>query len=306
MATIGMKLDGIGTERVVALAPQIELAGFDEVWVCEDLGRNGGIAQSALVLAATERCSVGLGIAPAAVRNVAYLAMEIASLCRAHPGRFIPGLGHGMPDWLRQVGAHPGKLLPCLEEVTVVSQRLIAGETVTFHGRYVQIDDVTLDFPASEAPLIHLGVRRPRGIEIAARVAGGVILAEGSSPRYVREVREQMGDSAARITAFAWLSVDADAAKAIDVLRPRVENALGEEFMQAQLGDLADGGATDEVVRELSISGTVEECAAAVERLYEAGADSVVLQPPPGNELGQLEQLAGLPQLVDRALPPRS
>jgi 5,10-methylenetetrahydromethanopterin reductase len=301
MGAIGMKLDGIPTERVVTLAPAIERSGFEEIWVCEDLGRNGGIAQSALVLAATERCRVGLGIAPAAVRNVAYLAMEFASLCRAHPGRFIPGLGHGMPEWLSQVGAHPGKLLPCLEEVTIVCQRLIAGETVSFHGEYVQIDDVTLDYPASESPLIHLGVRRPRGIEIAARVSGGVILAEGSSPRYVRDVREAMGDSTGRITAFVWFSVDRDSATAIDRLRPLVDKALDKEYMQVQLGDLAAAGPTDEVVRELTVSGTVAECAAAIRRLYEAGAESVVLQPLPGTEPDQLEQLAGLPELVGSA-----
>jgi alkanesulfonate monooxygenase SsuD/methylene tetrahydromethanopterin reductase-like flavin-dependent oxidoreductase (luciferase family) len=125
MATLGMKLDGIPTEEIVALAPEVEAAGLDELWVCEGLGRNGGIAQAALALAATRQIRVGLGILPAAVRNVAYMAMEIASLCRAHPGRFVPGIGHGMPSWLRQVDAHPGKLLPCLEEVTVVARRLV-------------------------------------------------------------------------------------------------------------------------------------------------------------------------------------
>src|ERR1700761_6373390 len=130
---IGMKLDAIPTEEVVSLAREIDRRGLDELWVCEDLGRNGGIAQAALALGATERCKVGVGILPAAVRNVAYLAMEIASLCRAHPGRFLPGIGHGMPDWLKEVGAHPGKLLPCIEEVTSVTRRLLVGEAVTFH-----------------------------------------------------------------------------------------------------------------------------------------------------------------------------
>jgi alkanesulfonate monooxygenase SsuD/methylene tetrahydromethanopterin reductase-like flavin-dependent oxidoreductase (luciferase family) len=58
--------------------------------------------------------------------------MELASLCRTHPGRFMPGIGHGMPEWLRQVSAHPGKLLPRIEETTVVVSRLLAGETVDF------------------------------------------------------------------------------------------------------------------------------------------------------------------------------
>src|ERR1700753_2353803 len=145
LPALGMKLDAIPTEEVAPLARAIEEHGFDEVWVCEDLGRNGGIPQPALALAATERCQVGIGILPAAVRNVAYLAMEIASLCRAHPDRFLPGLGHGMPGWLEQVGAHPGKLLPCLEEVTLVLRRLLAGETVSLGGRHVRVEDVALE-----------------------------------------------------------------------------------------------------------------------------------------------------------------
>src|SRR5438105_2919999 len=136
MISIGMKLDGIPIESVMDLAPRIDAAGLDEVWICEDLARNGGIAQAGLALAATRKARVGLGIAPAAVRNIAYFAMEIASLCRAYPGRFLPGIGHGMPDWLRQVGAHPGRLLPCLEEVTLVVARLLRGQAVSFHGEY--------------------------------------------------------------------------------------------------------------------------------------------------------------------------
>ncbi|MBS1861636.1 MAG: LLM class flavin-dependent oxidoreductase [Actinobacteria bacterium] len=291
MASIGMKLDAIPTEEVVALAPRIDAAGFEELWICEDLGRNGGIAQAGLALGATERCRVGLGIAPAAVRNVAYFAMEVASLCRAHPGRFIPGLGHGMPNWLREVGAHPGRLMPALEEVTVVSQRLVAGETVTFHGEYVQVEEVTLGYPAPEAPRMHLGVRGPRGIEMAGRVAGGVILAEGSGPDYVRGASERLAGTGARITVFAWFCVDDDGAAALDRVRPIVAAALSQDFMQSQVGALGAGEATDEVVRELTVAGTPAECAAAVGRLVEAGAEAVVLQPIAGTEAQQIEAL---------------
>ena len=35
---------------------------------------------------------------PAPVRNAAFAAMEISALARLHPGRFHPGLGHGVDD----------------------------------------------------------------------------------------------------------------------------------------------------------------------------------------------------------------
>jgi 5,10-methylenetetrahydromethanopterin reductase len=295
MPTLGMKLDAIPTEEVVPLAREIERHGFDEVWVCEDLGRNGGIAQAALALGATERCRVGIGILPAAVRNVAYLAMEIASLCRAHPGRFLPGLGHGMPNWLKQVDAHPVSLLACLEEVTLVTRRLLVGETVTFHGRHVEIEDVTLQFPLPEAPPLCWGVRGPKGIELASRVADGLILAEGSGPAYVAGACERMGPDAENVV-FAWFSIDPDPTLAVERLRGTVSAALGKSYMRSQLGELGSDEATDAVVGELTVSGDAGGCAKAIARLYEAGADSVVLQPIPGTERRQLEQVA--PMLV--------
>jgi 5,10-methylenetetrahydromethanopterin reductase len=293
---LGMKLDGIPTEEVVALAPEIERAGLEQVWVCEDLGRNGGIAQAALALAATDRCRVGLGILPAAVRNPAYMAMEIASLCRAHPGRFIPGIGHGMPGWLRQVDAHPGRLLPRLEEVTVVARQLVEGRTVDFAGRQVRVEDVTFQFPLEAAPPFLWGVRGPKGIELAGRVADGLILAEGSGPDYIRDARERFGPRRPTIVVFAWFAVDDDAERARARLRDTVAEAMGWKFMRAQLGPLAEAGDVDAALRELTVSGTPGDCAAAIERLWEAGADSVVLQAPPGSER---EMLARMGPILD-------
>jgi hypothetical protein len=36
-----------------------------------------------------------------------YLAMEFAAAARLSAGRFHAGIGHGMPQWLTQVGSHP-------------------------------------------------------------------------------------------------------------------------------------------------------------------------------------------------------
>jgi alkanesulfonate monooxygenase SsuD/methylene tetrahydromethanopterin reductase-like flavin-dependent oxidoreductase (luciferase family) len=301
MAALGMKLDGLATEDVPGLARAIEAHHLDEVWICEDLGLNGGIAQSAIALGVTERVRVGHGIAPAAVRNVAYFAMEVASLCRAFPGRFLPGIGHGMPGWLKQVGAHPGKLLPCLAETTEMTARLLAGETVSCSGEWVHLDNVSLRYPPAQAPPISLGVRGPRGMDIAARVADGVILAEGSGPSYVRRVVEQMGRPEHRVTVFAWFSIDDDSDAARERIRGTVASALEQEFMRSQLGLLTAEGPTDRVLTELTVSGAPAECAAAIRALSAAGADSVVLQPVPGSEAEQLARIRDelLPLLND-------
>src|SRR6476659_9940728 len=91
----------------IAFAQQAEALGFDEVWVVEDLGYWGGIAQAAAIASATNRIRVGVGILPVAARNVAYAAMELSTLAELFPGRFTVGIGHGLPEWIQQVNAWP-------------------------------------------------------------------------------------------------------------------------------------------------------------------------------------------------------
>ncbi|MEV4143514.1 LLM class flavin-dependent oxidoreductase [Amycolatopsis sp. NPDC049691] len=283
----GIKLDGLPAEDVRGLARPIDDSGLDELWVVEDLGLAGGFAQAATLLAETSAVRVGLGISPAAVRNPAYLAMEIAALARMHPGRFLSGIGHGMPGWLRQVGAHPASLMTALEEVTDAVRRLLAGETVTLHGGHVRLDEVALTHPPRIPPTLHLGVRGPKGVALAARAADGVILAEGSGPAYVRSVRDAVGPGR-RITVFAWLCLrpDRDAARA--ALRPVVERALGQEFMRFQLGTARSA---EEALSEVTVSGGLADCVRQLEILERAGADAVVFAPLPGEEPDQVEAL---------------
>jgi 5,10-methylenetetrahydromethanopterin reductase len=90
---------------LVGFARKAEELGFPEVWVAEDCFLHGAFSQAATILASTASLRVGLGIIPAAARNVAFAAMEIATLAELHPGRLAVGVGHGMPGWLRQAGA---------------------------------------------------------------------------------------------------------------------------------------------------------------------------------------------------------
>jgi len=198
-------------EHLVWFARRAEALGFDELWVVEDLGYHGGFTQATAALAATERLGVGLGIAPAVARNAAYAAMEIATLSRLFPGRFHMGFGHGMEEWIAQVGATPISWLAALGEVSAAAKALVAGQRVTVSGRHVQLDDVALAHPATALPPVSLGVRGPKSIELAAQVADGVILAEGSGPGKVSEVRDQLGPRA-RITVLVWASADTSAA----------------------------------------------------------------------------------------------
>ena len=279
-------------EDLAALAAGVEAAGFDELWLWEDCFFAGGIAATTTALAATARIRVGLGILPAPVRNPAFAAMEVATLARLHPGRLSVGVGHGVTAWMRQIGALPESQLALLEETVVAVRSLLAGEEVSAAGRYVRLDGVRLKHPPAEVPPVFTGVRRARSLALSGRVADGTILSEPLSVDYVEWARAQIAATRPhRLTAYTWFSMHADAAAARAALRPLLAQRVrdgGPPFEQAGIAEDA-AELSDEEIGRLTVSGTPEQCAAAIAALGCAGVDSVVLVPPrPGADAGRI------------------
>lgn len=304
-------------ESLPDFARRAEEAGFDELWVVEDCFYTSGIASAATALACTGSITVGLGIMPAVVRNPVFAAMEIATLARIYPGRFLPGFGHGVAGWMRQIGAFPNSQLKALEEVVVTVRSLLAGDNVTFEGMEVQLDQAKLVHPPQQSPPISLGVRGAKSLALSGRVADGTILAEYAAPEYVTWAREQIktGQQEARrntphrLTVFAFTCVDGAAAAARQQLRPLVASAIAADKIDVYLAPLGilpqiqelkeNGGKQrlevampDAWLDKLAIVGKPEECVQAIHRLVEAGADTVVLVPLPGKSLSELDVFA--------------
>ena len=312
-------------ERLPGYARRVEAADFDELWVVEDCFYMGGVAQAATALAATERITVGLGIAPAVARNAAFLAMEYATLARMHPGRFHCGIGHGVAAWMDQIGARPASWLGALEETTGAVRAILRGERVTTDGRYVRLRDVGLEHVPNPAPPVSLGVQREKSLMLAGRCADGTILAEASAPAYITWARDRIEQGRAespgvpdthRITVFALCDVDAvDADRARASVRPALAPFLGGGSASPQVGTLpcageidamiADGG-VDALAREmpaawvedLAVAGSPDDARRSIARLRDAGADSVVLVPPP-----EIDADAWLDRIATRLLP---
>jgi alkanesulfonate monooxygenase SsuD/methylene tetrahydromethanopterin reductase-like flavin-dependent oxidoreductase (luciferase family) len=311
-------------EKLPDFAVRAEEAGFDELWVVEDCFYASGIASVAAALACTDSIAVGLGIMPAVVRNAVFTAMELATLARLYPGRFLPGIGHGVAGWMRQIGAMPKSQLVALEEAVVAVRGLLAGEKLSFQGDEVWLDQAQLVHPPEEIPPVSLGVRGPKSLALSGRVADGTILAEYAAPAFVAWAREQVGygqqaagvDRPHRLTVLALTCVDQQTANARRQLRPLLAPALASGKIDAQIAPLGilpavrefreNGGVQrleaempDEWIDRLAVVGTAAECDSAIRRLVEAGADTVVLVPLPGKDVAELELLA-------RLLPPQA
>lgn len=257
----------------------VEASGLDELWIVEDCFWAAGLSAVTAALGATDTLTVGLGIAPAVARNPAITAMEMAGIARMFPRRFVAGLGHGVADWMRQIGALPASQLAALDESIDAIRRLLDGQSVTTSGRYVHLDDVQLVFPPSPRPPIVAGVTGPRSIEVAARVADGLLLPEGSSPDYVRAARSRLrGD--AHCVVYVLFAVDDDGELARELVRVPMDHFAPGQVDQR----LALMGATVEVdpnarADRYAVAGTPTECARAMERWLRAGATSLVIVP---------------------------
>ena len=277
-------------ENLLPWARGAEAAGFDEFYIVEDCFFAAGIASVVAALAATSRIKVALGIVPSVARNAAFTAMEFATVARLFPGRFLPGIGHGVGSWMKQIGAFPFSQLAALEEVTVAVRSLLAGETVTMDGRHVHLDGVKLDYPPHEHVPVSLGVRNAKSLAISGRVADGTILAEGSSVAYVEWARTRIAAPADHaITMFAWWG------RTHDELRPTIAASLAtslDDIRLEPLGILPDveawraAGAVaadmpDAWINELALVGTLDEARSAATRYNVGSIIFCPIGPPP-------------------------
>ncbi len=292
-------------EMLVDYAQRAEASGFDELWLFEDCFWAGALTSAATVLATTKRLKVAIGLMPATGRNPLFAAMELAFLAQLYPGRFIPGYGHGVDVWMKQIGAAPKSTMKALEETVTAIRALLEGQTVSMQGDHVHLDKVKLELIPKHVPPLYIGGIRQKSLQLAGRVGDGTILTEMSSPAYVHWARQQIdtgmaesGRSDNHLAVFVHSRVDRDGSAA----RQKMRKVLGETLSWARphlepLGiaeeattlyrDFGAAGAAERMpeawLDELSASGTPEQAATSINRLAEAGADSIVLLPEKGD-----------------------
>jgi alkanesulfonate monooxygenase SsuD/methylene tetrahydromethanopterin reductase-like flavin-dependent oxidoreductase (luciferase family) len=259
-------LPQLPSDRLRGLARVADDAGLDELWLWEDCFWGSGVATAAAVLGWTERLRVGVGLLPVPLRNVALAAMEIATLHRLFPRRVNIGVGHGVQDWMEQVGARVESPVTLLREHLVALRALLAGEQVSVDGRYVRLDAVALDRPPASSPAVLAGATGPRTLRLCGEAADGTILTAGTTPDGVRQARRLVDEG--RVTAGRT----APHPLIVYLLAATGPGAAGR--LEAELRR-----AGQEPDPELTVAGDARTVAEAVRRWVDAGADAVVLQP---------------------------
>ncbi|HET7305526.1 MAG TPA: LLM class flavin-dependent oxidoreductase [Segeticoccus sp.] len=228
-------------ERLKATAVAADRAGLEQLWLWEDCFKESGVATAAAALGWTERLVVGIGLLPVPLRNVALTAMELATLERLFPRRVVPGVGHGVQDWMEQVGARVQSPMTLLREYTCALRRLLHGEAVTVEGRYVRLADVALDWPPRTAPPVLVGAVRDKTVAVAGELGDGAILTDEATPERVAEVTDAL--AAARAAGGRA----GEPASDVVVFLP-VETGLGAQQVAAAVDVYTRAGATHAIL----------------------------------------------------------
>ena len=263
-------------ERLGATARIADEAGLDELWLWEDCFLAGGVSTAAIALSHSSRLTVGVGVLPIPMRNVATTAMELAVLARAFPGRVRIGFGHGVLDWMGQIGARVSSPMTLMREYLTCLSALLRGERLTFEGRYVRLDDVGLDWPPPAGLELLADATGPKSLRLSGELTSGTIITGGTTPDGVRaaleHVRAGAGDRPHSVVTYVHCTTG-----------PSAEADLRAEAEFWNVDPGADTG----------VWGDAAQIASGARRWIDAGTDTIVLQPTATADVEEFVRFVG-------------
>jgi F420-dependent oxidoreductase-like protein len=282
--------EGVSWDEWVALGRACEEAGLEGLFRSDhyaglmgDEGRDALDAwtQIAALGALTERIRLGTMVSPVTFRHPSLLAKAVATADHVTGGRVELGIGAGWNVREHAAYGFPFPDLPerleLLEEQLEIIVRQWTEETVDFAGRHYRLEALrALPRPVQRPrpPVIVGGAAKPRTARLAARFAD-----EYNTPvsalAAVRERRAAVDRACAEagreplvFSVMTGCVVGADRAE----LLHRVGRTM------ARMGAAGDPAEFVRERRDAMVLGTVEEAAARLRELEEAGVERIFLQ----------------------------
>ncbi|MGZ6967922.1 MAG: LLM class F420-dependent oxidoreductase [Acidimicrobiia bacterium] len=266
--------------------------GFTDIWSSE-AGGHDAFTVLALAAAWTPGLRLGQAVVPVYTRGPALLAQTIASLIDAAPGRVAVGIGTSSNVIVERWNGIPfDRPYHRVRDTLRFLRTALTGEKVTATYDSFEVKGFRLGVRVEQQPPILVGALRPGMLRLAGREGDGAIInwLGADDVRTVAPIVAEGGadkEIVARI--FVLPSEDRDAVRHLgrrmiaEYLNVPVYAAfhewlgrgdlLGPMWTAWKAGDRA--GATeaipDEVLDQLVVSGSPEECAEHVTRYVEAG-----------------------------------
>jgi 5,10-methylenetetrahydromethanopterin reductase len=315
----------------VALARAAEAAGFDQLWVSNDLFLRSAPVILAAVAHATTRIELGSGILNPHTIHPAELAMLAATMDELTGCRFNLGLGAGAADFLAWVGLADPRPVRTMRETIEGVRRLLGGQALPADGGgFLRGSaEAYLRFRPARVTPVYVGAMGPRLLGLAGELADGV-LPLLLPPEHYFTARPLIEAGMARrapargpldLAACVWVSVAEDGGAARRALAEKVAyygRALGD-LIHARLGvtreafapithaamterDLGRAAAmVTDAMLGVGIAGPPEAVVERLRPLVDAGVRHVSLGPPLGPDPVRAVELLGrrvLPRLA--------
>ena len=309
-------------------AKYAEEKGFEAVWQADSRLVRDAIVPMSAFAAVTDKIKIGSGVVDCWTRNPARLAATFSTLDDLAPGRVILGIGAWWDPLAAKVGITRNKPLRAMREIVTAVRALLANETVTMNGEFVQLDGVELDYVyqdrrPKDVP-IYLGATGMQMMELAGEICDGVVLNYLVSPDYNKKALEHLAIGADK-AGRKWENIDRpqlvvcsvheDRKTALDMARLMVTQYLGQQphIMKAsgvpqslldKVGEVLTWPATheqvvaasklvpDEIVQMLTASGTPDDARAKVREYMQDGATCPILYPL-GDVTAMIDAFAG-------------
>lgn len=304
-----------------ALVTQIEGLGYDHLWLT-DSSLHARNCYSYLTLAAgcSDSLVLGTAVTNPATRHPAITAVAAATVDEISGGRLILGIGAGDRPLLA-LGMRPSPLAD-LESSIAGMRQLWRGETVDLQAPGFILRQAHIRFAAARSDLpVYISASGPKTLELAGRIADGVILLVGLFPdalhwalEHVRRGAGQAGRPLPHVAVFAYGVVDDDeeaalaGARSIAAWFPQTVPVIcdlaglpreiteqvrsgysGGEFQEATA---AGRLLPEEFVRKVALSGNRARAARQIRIALDAGADSVHVFPLGQDRLATIREFA--------------
>jgi probable F420-dependent oxidoreductase len=293
-----------------AQARRADENGFHSVWLAESWGQSA-VPVLADLAARTSRVVVGTAIVNVFSRTPSLLAMTASTMTELFPDRFVLGLGAGtralVEDWHGLSFERP---IDRMRDAIAVVKAATAGEKVDYRGATVAVSGYRLRVPVGQRPAaVYVAALGTRGLDLVAEAADGwlpYLLARRRLPEQIARIEERAAavgraDRPA-VAPLIVTCVDEDAAVARGQARRHIAGYLGAmgphyrdfvsrhgypqevvavaEAWAAGERDRAVAAVSDEMLDDIAICGSPDECAGQIERWRAAGAELPILHFP--------------------------
>ncbi len=291
---ITIPFDGVTLAEHRAWYSRLADLGYTDVWSAEVDGSDG-FTPLALAAAWEPRLELGVAVAPVFTRGPGLLAMTVAALAEAAPGRVSVGLGaSSQPVVERWNGITYEHAYQRTRDTLRFVQRALAGEKIDEVFETFEVHGFKLARPVATPPRLLLGPLRPSMLRLAGREADGAIL-NWLGANDVAQCRREVGDKTIAARLFVVPTEDVETARF--VARRMISSYLTvdayaefhrwlgrDEILAPMWAAWAEGDRKkanevipDAVVDELVIHGSYDACREHVERYVEAGVEVPVL-----------------------------